>query len=185
MDKTIRNHEDIEVQQLLKTLGSKNGMERKKARKKLVEMGNDVLNPLAGMFNHPEYIFGMEKLHHPDHIYRWEALKTTVEIGDPISISFFIQALDDDESDIRWMATEGLIKLGMQSVKPLLEKLLENSDSIFVLAGIHHVFSDLRKNKKLPKGFPIKKLLSGLKNNHILTGSIKPLADRILNDLEY
>ena len=69
MDNTIRNPRDSEVQQLIKTLGSKNGVDRKKARKKLVAMGENMID------------FLMELLNHPKHIYRWEALKTMLEIG--------------------------------------------------------------------------------------------------------
>ena len=118
MDNTIRNPRDSEVQQLIKTLGSKNGVDRKKARKKLVAMGENMID------------FLMELLNHPKHIYRWEALKTMLEIGNPISIPLFIQSFEDDESDIRWIAAEGLIKLGNQSIQPLLKALLEKSDAI-------------------------------------------------------
>jgi len=108
----------------------------KKAREELVAKGKNIVD------------FLMELLNNPKHIYRWEALKTMEEIGDPISIPMFIKALEDDESDVRWIAAEGLIKLGMKSIKPLLKTLIEKSGSIFVLAGIHHVFYDLKKNRR-------------------------------------
>ena len=171
MDKTIRNDKDLEIQQLLNTLGSKNGMERKQARKELVAKGKIMVD------------FLMELVNHPKHIYRWEALKTMEEIGDPISIPFFIQALEDDESDVRWIAAEGLIKLGVQSIKPLLTTLIEKPDSIFTLAGIHHVFYELKKTEKLPAGFPIDKLLSALRNTEGIE-RMKPMAYELLNNLE-
>ena len=171
MDEIIRDSKDLEIQQLLKTLGSKEGMERKQARAELVAKGKNMIDFLTELLNHPK------------HIYRWEALKTMQEIGDPISIPMFIQALEDDESDVRWIAAEGLIKLGMQSVRPLLKTLVEKSDSIFILAGVHHVFYDLKKAKKLPANFPIDKLLSALKNSDWI-GSIKPMAYALLTDPE-
>ncbi len=171
MDKTIRAPENLEIQQLLETLGSKNGMERKKAREKLVAKGKTTVDSLMGLLNHPK------------HICRWEALKTMEEIADPISIPLFIQALEDDESDVRWIAAEGLIKLGIQSIKPLLETLMKKSDSVFVLAGAHHVFHDLKKTEKLPAGFPIDKFLSTLKN-HEWTGAITPMASELLKNPE-
>ena len=172
MDKTIRNPEDLEIQHLLKTLRSKNGMERKKARQKLIAKGKNMIDFLT------------ELLSHPKHIYRWEALKTIKEIGDPISIPLYIQALEDDENDIRWIAAEGLIKLGILSIKPLLETLIDKSDSIFILAGSHHVFYELNKAEKLPTGFPIEKLLSSLRNSGWIE-SIKPLAFELLNNRKY
>jgi HEAT repeat protein len=172
MDNTIRNPEDLEIQKLIITLGSKNGMKRKKAREKLVAKGENMID------------FLMELLNHPKHIYRWEALKTMEEIGNPISIPLFIQAFEDDESDIRWIAAEGLIRLGNQSIKPLLKALLEKSDAIFVLAGAHHVFYELKKAEKLPTGFPIDKLLSAIKNPG-WAESVKLLAYDLLNNLEF
>lgn len=152
MEKVIKKTEDLEIQKLLKTLVSDDGMERKKAREKLVEKGENVIDYL------------IELLYHPKHIYRWEALKTMEEIGDPLSIPMFIEALEDDESDIRWIAAEGLIKLGLQSVTPLLKIVIEKLDSIFILSGAHHVLYDLKKNNKLPEDFPVDKLLPVLKH---------------------
>ncbi|VAW17010.1 PBS lyase HEAT-like repeat domain protein [hydrothermal vent metagenome] len=166
----MKNPEDLEVRQLLKTLGSKNGLEREKARGELVAKGKNMVDYLTGLLNHPK------------HIYRWEALKTMKEIGDPASIPLFIRSLEDDESDIRWIAAEGLIKMGVQSVKPLLKILIEKSGSIFILAGAHHVFYSLKKAEKVPAGFPVDKLLSTLKNPE-WNGSVKPLAFRLLSSL--
>ncbi|NOX87383.1 MAG: HEAT repeat domain-containing protein [Calditrichaeota bacterium] len=166
------NHGDSEIRQLLETLGSKNGMERRKAREELAAMGKEAIDSLK------------ELLDHPKRIYRWEALKTMVEIGDPVSIPLFIQALEDDEGDVRWIAAEGLIKMGSQSIIPLLKTLVERSDYIFVLVGAHHVFYNLKKAKELPADFPIDKLLSALKSSG-WKGSVKPLAYELLNSLEY
>jgi HEAT repeat protein len=171
MDEKNINPENLEIHQLLETLGSKDGMERQNAREKLVAKGKSMID------------FLMELLNHPKHIFRWEALKTMEEIGDPISIPLFIRALEDDESDVRWIVAEGLIKLGDQSIKPLLKILIEKSDSIFILAGAHHVFYDLKKAGKLPAGFPIDKLLTELKNPE-WEKSVKPLAFELLKDID-
>ena len=171
MDKTINISEDSELQQLIKALGSNNGLEREKARKTLVAKGKDSLDYL------------MELLSHPRHICRWEAVKTMEEIGDPDSIPMFIQALEDDKSDVRWIAAEGLIRLGFQSIEPLLKALIEKSDSVFILEGAHHVFFDLEEKGELPDGFPVNNLLSSLKNPEWVE-SVKPLVYEILNSLK-
>jgi HEAT repeat protein len=169
MDKKIKRSKDSEMHELILKLGSDNGMEREKARKALVKIGRDSID------------FLIELLSHPKHIYRWEAVKTMEEIGDPVSIPLFIQALEDEKSDVRWLAAKGLIKLGKHSIKPLLKILEQKSDSVFVLEGAHHVFFDLRENKVLPKDFPADKLLSALKNPEWIE-SVKPLVYKILND---
>ncbi|HED08054.1 MAG TPA: HEAT repeat domain-containing protein [Ignavibacteria bacterium] len=171
MDKINSEPEDLEVKKLIECLCCDDGMERKKAREELVAKGKNIVD------------FLMELLNNPKHIYRWEALKTMEEIGDPISIPMFIKALEDDESDVRWIAAEGLIKLGMKSIKPLLKTLIEKSGSIFVLAGIHHVFYDLKKIEELPAGFPIDKLLSALKDPEC-SENIRPMAYELLNNFE-
>ncbi len=172
MDKKIDNPKVSEIQQLIATFGNKNGLERKKAREKLVSMGRNTIDSLTELINHPK------------HIYRWEALKTMEAIRDPVAIPMFIQALEDDENDVRWIAAEGLIKLGLQSIKPLLQALIEKSDSIFILAGAHHVFYDLKKTKKLPESFSIDELLTALKN-YKLIGNINALAYELLNNPEF
>lgn len=144
--------ESLNIDQLIEDLGSKDGMKRKKAREILVTKGNQAVDALTKLVDHRERII------------RWEALKSLEEIGNPVSIPVFIQALDDDHSDIRWLAAEGLIKGKNKSLKPLLELILEKSDSVFVLAGAHHIIHKLHSEKLLPEGFPTKKMLSVLKN---------------------
>jgi HEAT repeat protein len=172
MDNKINKLKKSEIHELIIKLGSDNGMERQKARESLVKIGRDTKD------------FLMELLSRRKHIYRWEALKTMEEIGDPVFIPSFIQALEDDKSDVRWLASKGLIKLGKVSIEPLLKLLKQKSDSIFVLEGAHHVFRDLRENKVLPKGFPTDKLLSALKNPESVE-SVEPLAYELLNNLEF
>lgn len=95
----------------------------------------------------------MELLSLPKHIYRWEAIKTKEEIADPVSIPFFIQALEDDKSDVRWIAAKGLIKLDKHSIKPLLIILEHRSDLVFILESAHHVFLISKRIKNSLKTF--------------------------------
>ena len=172
MENKIKNSKDSAIHELIIKLGSSNGMERQSAREELVAIGRDSID------------FLIELLSHPKHIYRWEAVKTMEEIGDPVSIPLFIRALEDDKSDVRWLAAKGLIKLGQHSIKPLLKILEQKSDCVFILEGAHHVFYDLKENNELPRGFPIDKLLSTLKNPEWVE-SVQPLAYEILNSQEF
>ena len=167
-----RYSEKNEVRQLIKNLDSKNGRERLKSRQQLVSKGKSVLEPL------------IEQLDNPSYRVQWEAMKTLEEIGDPGTIPVFIQALEDDESEIRWLAAEGLIGTGFNCVVPLLKTLLEKSESnsIFTYAGAHHIFYDLRKKNALPEGFPVDKLLSVLKNPG-WTENLNLVVFKILNSL--
>lgn len=169
MENKSKKIKDTEIKKLIDSLKSNDGLKRQNAREELVKIGKDSVDYLA------------ELLSYPKHIYRWEAVKTFAEIGDSITIPMLIQALEDDVVGIRWIAAEGLIKLGKQSIKPLLETLTKKSDSVFILEGVHHVFYDLREKNELPKGFPIEKLLSALKNSEWAASAI-PLVIELLKN---
>lgn len=171
MDQEIQNSGDKTIEQLVEQLCSEQGVERKKARKLLVAYGKKSIGPISKLLNHPK------------HIDRWEAIKTMEEIGDPKSICFFIQALNDDKSDVRWIAAKGLIKIGFRVVKPLLELVTKDTDSVFVLDSAHHIIYDLRENGELPENFPANELLDMLKRPQS-DGRLKVLLYRIINDLK-
>lgn len=171
MDNKNKESRNSELHDLVVRLGSDDGVEREKARKAFVKIGRNSTDIL------------LELLSHPKHIYRWEAVKTLEEIADPVSIPLLIQALEDDKSDVRWIAAKGLIKIGSKSIEPLLKILEEKSDYVFVLEGAHHIFFDLRENEALPKDFPVDKLLSALKNPEWVE-SVKLLAYEILKKMK-
>jgi len=151
MDKKKNGDKDTNIEHLIQMLGSKNGMHRKKARKLLIKHGEEAIDPL------------LELLNSPLHILRWEAMKALKEIGDQSLIPVFISMLEDDKSDIRWIAAEGLIKFGRPAIKEILNLILKKTDSVFVLHGAHHVFYELQEKKELPDNFPINDLLTSLK----------------------
>ena len=91
--------------------------------------------------------------------------------------------MEDDKSDVRWIAAKALINIGKPVVKPLLKTLIEKSDYVFILEGAHHVFYDLHEKGMLPDDFPSDKLLSALKNPEWID-SVKPLAYEILDKLK-
>lgn len=156
-------------QQLINKLGSKDGLERKEAREKLVDKKEkEVIDPL------------IELLDHPEHIFRWEAMKTLKHFGDPELIPIFLSKLEEEESDIRWMAAKGLINIGEVAVEPLLRLILKNADSVFVLEGAHHVLNELLKVKNIPENMDIEKLLPLLKST-IMSGKIMSTAYELLN----
>lgn len=159
-----------ELEELIQQLCNEDGHERKIARKKLVAIGEEALEHVGGLLNHPK------------HVCRWEAMKVIEEIGEPKSIPVFIEALEDEKSDIRWIGAEGLIRTGKHSLKPLLKAVAENYDSVFILNGAHHVITELHVKKELPKDFPAKKLLSLLKN-YSKEASLKVLVHEILSEI--
>jgi HEAT repeat protein len=170
MNNITNNSQDQELKQLIEGLASENGLLRKKSREQLVARGERIIDSLK------------ELAHHPKHMYRWEAIKTMAEIRTPMAMPLLLEALEDDESDIRWIAAQGLIRLGALVIKPLLHTIIEKSDSILVLSGAHHVFHDLKTNKKIPADFPVDNLLATI-DSHTSKEGIKLLAYELLNTL--
>jgi HEAT repeat protein len=86
-----------------------------------------------------------EALKSQNSLMRWEASKALGEIGDPGTASALVDALEDEDFDVRWLAAEGLTKLNILALKPLLQALEKRGDSILLQEGAHHVFHDLAK----------------------------------------
>lgn len=96
--------------------------------------------------------------------YKNERLKLELSrivhtIADRRSIPALINLLDDNEMDIRWIAAEGLIKIGRKSIIPLLISIRDGRIPCF---GAHHVLQNLlTKDEKSALSF----LLLSLDNN--------------------
>ena len=56
-----------------------------------------------------------------------------------------VKALEDEIFEVRWVAAEGLTRLNIRGLKPLLHALTEHGDSILLREGAHHVFHNLTK----------------------------------------
>lgn len=127
------NQKHESIKSLIAELDSRDGEVRKKARKELVGMGSIVIDYLA------------ELVETPSGTLRWEAVKAIGQIADPVAAPLLVVALQDSDFEVRWIATEGLIKMGTASVKPLLQALNERPDSLNLRESAHHVFHDLRE----------------------------------------
>jgi HEAT repeat protein len=109
---------------LIEALHSKDGEERRQARLSLVSLESEAVDPL------------IELLQDRDHEVRWEAAKALGEISDPRSAPALVETLGDAGFDLRWLAAEGLIALGKAGLEPLLEALVNKSDSVYLREGL-------------------------------------------------
>jgi hypothetical protein len=121
------------LEALVADLSSHNDAVRVKARHSMVAMGKAAVPLLT------------EALKNNNNLMRWEAAKALGEIGDPEAAPALVKALEDEEFDVRWLAAEGLIKMNINGLKPLLQALEYRGDSVFLREGAHHVFHDLAK----------------------------------------
>ena len=125
-----KKNQDISA--LINDLSDKDGIKRNKARIALVEIGAPSVEPLVNALNDKSQTV------------RWESAKALGQIMDPRSIDALVKALQDRQFDVRWLAAEALIAIGNNSVKPLLQAVVDNPDREYVREGAHHVFHDLR-----------------------------------------
>ncbi len=72
-----------------------------------------------------------------------EVAKTVSMIADKKSIPALISLLKDPEFDVRWIAAEGLIKIGRISIVPLLKSIRDEGSSYFLNRGAHQILLSL------------------------------------------
>jgi HEAT repeat protein len=66
-----------------------------------------------------------------------------VEIGSPSGAEILVRVLEDEAFDIRWIAAEGLISLGMYGLVPLLHTLVNHPDHILLRDVARHILHGL------------------------------------------
>jgi hypothetical protein len=124
---------DQTIEGLIMALSSDNGSARREARQSLLAIGSPAVRSL------------IEALKQKNDNVRREAVKALREIGDPEVPQALIKTLEDEEFDIRWLAAEGVIGLGVSGLKPLLQALIDHGDSPLLLEGAHHVMHYMAK----------------------------------------
>ena len=123
------------INNLIETLKSKDGIARQNARNSLVMIGEPALDALIKAFEIKE-----EPLH-------WEVAKALSHIGTSRAAQVLVDALEDHEFSIRWIAAEGLVHIGFRGLVPLLEALKKRTDSVWLREGSHHIIHDLVNRK--------------------------------------
>ncbi len=67
--------------------------------------------------------------------------------------------MQDDLFDVRWLAAEGLVRIGSKAAEPLLKALIEHPDSLWLREGAHHILHDLPKGNLKETLRPVLKAL--------------------------
>jgi HEAT repeat protein len=130
------NHADTKtLSSLVNLLTSNDGFVRTCARNSLIKIGSAAVAALV------------EALASKEVLKRWESIKALSRIGDPEALNSLVVAMDDKVFDVRWVAAEGLITIGNQSVEPLLDLIIKQPDSIRLREGVHHVLYALNKEQ--------------------------------------
>ena len=121
------------ISSLIADLASHDELIRVSARQSLVTVGRPALASLIeALADHNKWM-------------RWEIAKALEQIGDPTAAHALVGALEDEIFDVRWLAAGGLIAMGHEALVPLLQALVEGSDSEWLREGAHHVLHDLAR----------------------------------------
>ncbi|MGW8256254.1 MAG: HEAT repeat domain-containing protein [Thermoguttaceae bacterium] len=126
-----RSEDFHNIPALVAALAHDDPVERHHAREALVAIGKPAVNHLLKFLGDPRA-----------HV-RWEAAKALGPIADPAAAAALVNALEDEDSDVRWLAAGGLITLGCSGLQPLLEALIDRPKSLLLREGSHHIFHDL------------------------------------------
>jgi HEAT repeat protein len=125
------------IQELISRLESPDGFKRQEARDSLVRIGKPAVPALAKALSQSTY-WG-----------RWEIAMALSDIGEPSSAAALVEALEDENSGVRWLSAAGLIKIGRAALGPLMQVLAQRADSIWLRESAHHILHDLRDKKLL------------------------------------
>lgn len=121
-----------QIPELIAELGEADPFKRQHARLLLVQRTQESIPVLLEALN-------SQNVH-----VRWGAVQALGEIHDPETASALADMLMDDDIGVRWAATESLIRMGRQSLKPMLENFIKNFDSPWLREGVHHVLHVLK-----------------------------------------
>jgi HEAT repeat protein len=133
IDISLKDFPDNLSSLIKESLDSKNSVKKLAARSMLVGMGKQIIPKLHKLLNTENGLL------------RMEAAKIVELIADRRSIPYLINLLDDKEFEIRWIAAEGLIKIGRRSILPLLKSIRDGKSTFILNKGAHHVLLSLLK----------------------------------------
>jgi HEAT repeat protein len=137
IDNALNDFPDNLAKLIKGSLDTKSSGKKLAARSTLVRMGKTIIPQLHKL------------LDSENGLLRMETAKIVELIADRRSIPILIRLLDDKEFEIRWIAAEGLIKIGRRSILPLLKSVRDGESSFLHNKGAHHVLlSLLNKNEK-------------------------------------
>lgn len=168
MAEAIDYAEPVNIEALGRALSDRDGGKRQEARDYLVKAGPRSVLVLTALITDP------------NHRVRWEAAKALGQINDPTAAPALVTALEDDDSDIRWLGAEGLIVLGRAGLVPLLEELIRRSDSFQLREGAHLVIRKLVEQGNYAYLAPILDALDG----PAAEDALPPAASRALDALD-
>lgn len=165
IDINLNDFPDELVKLIEGLLDDKNYSLKHDARNTLVKMGKRIVPQMHRLLASKNILL------------RKNAAKVIELIADRRSIPLLIDLLNDKESDIRWIAAEGLIKIGRRSISPLLKSIRGGKSSLFHNKGAHQVLNSLLDENEKVK---FTTLLLSLNDYHELGETAPVEASKVL-----
>lgn len=153
IDNDLKDIPDNLAKLIKESLNSKIAGTKLAARNTLVGMGKTIIPEMHKLLSAENWLL------------RMEAAKIVELIADRKSIPYFINLLDDKVFEIRWIAAEGLIKIGRRGLLPLLKSIRDGKSSLIFNEGAHHILQSLLKKDEKNK---LQSLLLSLDNSREL-----------------
>jgi HEAT repeat protein len=130
----MQTQANANINSLLKDLENKDAKIRANARRALIEIGHEAVSSLCDIVQRSEVYKA-----------RWEAAKALGEMQDADAIPALVKALEDNKSDVVWLAAEGLKLFGEQAWPELFSALFNRgAESLTLRQGAHHVLRNQR-----------------------------------------
>lgn len=144
-------HDQTQIREFINRLGSDDDATRWEARQSLVTLKHTAVPEL------------LQALQDRNPRRRREAAKALGQIADPTSVTALINALADDENDVRWAAADSLEILRHATVRPLLQALIHHSESMALRTTARHILRILGIRLGLETVFsPVIQALDGI-----------------------
>ena len=137
MKPQTRYQKEQPIPELIADLGSSDFLKRQRARLLLVHRDQESIPAL------------LEALKSPNVHTRWGAVSALGEIQAPETASALTNMLMDQDTGVRWAAMESLIRMGKDSLRPILEKFIKDFDSTWLREGVRHILRVLRDRHEL------------------------------------
>jgi HEAT repeat protein len=92
---------------------------------------------------------------------REQAIHELGKTPTPDVVNHLIKLLEDNDDGIRWTASSALIECGDAALKPMLQALLDQHDSVWLRRGAYRVFHDTKSLKVQQATEEVIKALNG------------------------
>ncbi|MDR3577839.1 MAG: HEAT repeat domain-containing protein [Anaerolineaceae bacterium] len=140
MDAIMLGNPKVEVPGLIEALLDSDPEVRQDARVSLIMYGKVAVCPLIAALNWPNSDL------------RLMIVEILGKIHNPSAVPALVEVLQDKNCDLRHAAAENLIAFRQHSVRPLLNALAEDAQSVWLREGAHKVLLALKELDFLDEG---------------------------------